>query len=1092
MENPQLSGQDQIKHEVMSDNNAQEVLNHLNVLERNRRHTRTRWIWELLQNARDAGATSASIEWEHGEITFRHNGTGFNRKEIARLIFHGSTKVDNMKTIGQYGSGFLTTHVLSPTIEISGQLDEGRSFKFCLTREIGSVEGLSKSMDRAWNNFNKSLSVVSTLDNFTTQFRYPIGDNAVDAVKKGLAMLQRCAPFVIVFNPEFSCIDIKALDKTTSFKVIETGEKDEIDEITVSENEDGIQRDRVYLLAKNAKASVAIPLEPIDSSRECLPINNIPKLFLGFPLVGTENFSFPAVINSFEFTPTPNRDGIFLGQGNNEEVANRKNQEVIEDAFLLLIDLIKYAASSGWCNTYRLTNIRDIADRDWLNEKWLRDTIRKHFIEKISQSPVILNEAGVARAPIKATLPLAENDTDVEVLWGLLNELKGFRKKLPRRDEAAGWCNAVKSWARIADCQVSKFDEVVDGCKLASYVHDVSHDPLVETTTHRLSPLNDALKERTSAINWLDQLIAFLRYNVASEVMHEYCIVPSQEHFLHTLPGLHRDGGIHKKLKDVAGLLEWRIRCELRDIQLTSLDGEAGAGEWNNEYVIGELIKIIQERAEENPDDKFAKTSVKLFAWIVDQKDWGRLHGFPVFAKEGNSDNTTVLYLPRTAPESDVPMAPINAWKEGLQPFHELFPSSRILADAFFEAVPDLNVWQVLNKRGLIKTNVVINKEERFSRFYANDPLEGKDHRTAKPVALTDITDRTKIMEDVRNSRFRAGLFWRFLTEWLVKEDTCGLEPAEAECECGQTHRYFPASWLVPLRENNWIRQRNSDVREYAKAQPLADLLRDNGWEANTLKENTGALKLLEAIDVAHFDLLRAFVAAKPGDRQKQDDILTEILVATGGNLNPIKEFMQDMEDDENLRDHLAERRERRQRVHANRNLGLQVEKWVKKSLEGKGFSVRRTHIGADLEILAETDDVANLELTSGEQSLLIEVKATRGQKVVRMTFKQAETASKRGNSFLLCVVPVESGDFEPELDTVRDNMRFVENIGDRVRPLCNDLDDLECRRSNITDNDFSGVQLEVKAGTARFRVASSVWENDGFPLKDLAKRLSS
>ena len=324
MENPQLSDQDQIKHEVMSDNNAQEVLNHLNVLERNRRHTRTRWIWELLQNARDAGATSASIEWGHGEIIFRHNGTGFNRKEIARLIFHGSTKLDNMKTIGQYGSGFLTTHVLSPTIEISGQLDEGRSFKFCLTREIGSVEGLSKSMDRAWDNFNKSLSIVSTLDNFTTQFRYPIGDNAMDAVKKGLAMLQQCAPFVIVFNPKFSCIDIKALDKTTSFKVIETGEKDEIDEITVAENEDGIQRDRVYLLAKSAKASVAIPLEPIDNSRECLPVNNIPKLFLGFPLVGTENFSFPAVINSFEFTPTPNRDGIFLGQGNNEEVANRQ------------------------------------------------------------------------------------------------------------------------------------------------------------------------------------------------------------------------------------------------------------------------------------------------------------------------------------------------------------------------------------------------------------------------------------------------------------------------------------------------------------------------------------------------------------------------------------------------------------------------------------------------------------------------------------------------------------------------------------------------------------------------------------------------
>ena len=290
-------------------------------------------------------------------------------------------------------------------------------------------------MDRAWDNFNKSLSVVSTLDNFTTQFRYPIGDNAMDAVKKGLAMLQQCAPFVIVFNQEFSCIDIKALDKTTSFKVIETGEKDEIDEITVSEHEDGIQRDRVYLLAKSAKASVAIPLEPIDNSRECLPVNNIPKLFLGFPLVGTENFSFPAVINSFEFTPTPNRDGIFLGQGNNEEVANRKNQEVIEDAFLLLINLIKYAASSGWCNIYRLTNIRDIADRDWLNEQWLRQCIQERFIKKIYKTSMVLNESSEMISPEKLVLPLAEVLGEVKSLWTLLNGLQEGRNVRYCQDE---------------------------------------------------------------------------------------------------------------------------------------------------------------------------------------------------------------------------------------------------------------------------------------------------------------------------------------------------------------------------------------------------------------------------------------------------------------------------------------------------------------------------------------------------------------------------------------------------------------------------------------------------------------------------------
>ena len=200
------------------------------MLKSNRVSLLTRWIWELLQNARDTSTNAdtklvASVEYkrreedERGELIFQHNGPKFKEEDIAHLIYHGTTKLEDEAMIGQYGSGFLTTHLLSPVINISGQLEDGRSFQFRLKREVGSVEELRDSMDQAWNDFNDSLSKELPSDDRTT-FQYPIEDEAaVEAVEEGLATLKKCAPFVVAFNKEFSRINIQSTDGSMSFEV---------------------------------------------------------------------------------------------------------------------------------------------------------------------------------------------------------------------------------------------------------------------------------------------------------------------------------------------------------------------------------------------------------------------------------------------------------------------------------------------------------------------------------------------------------------------------------------------------------------------------------------------------------------------------------------------------------------------------------------------------------------------------------------------------------------------------------------------------------------------------------------------------------
>ena len=1100
---------DETRREVLTENTAQAVLKHLKVLESSRMSLLTRWIWELLQNARDTSTNSdtnlvASVEYkrreedEHGELIFQHNGPKFKEKQIAHLIYHGTTKLEDEEMIGQYGSGFLTTHLLSPIINVSGQLEDGQFFQFCLKREVGSVEELRDSMDQAWDDFNDSLSKeLPSYD--STIFQYPIEDGAaVEAVEEGLTTLKKCAPFVVAFNKEFLRIDIQSIDENMSFEVTERLplSQDRLRQVTVSERENEDQQDKVYLLAEaeGEKISVAVPLEPIDNGQICLPVDDVPRLFLGFPLADTEDFSFPAIINSFEFGPTEDRDGVFLGEGDDE--VNHTNQSIIKEACELHLHLLSFAASSGWRNTFALTKVPSIREQKWLNKCWLQETLEEQLIEQFRQIPSVVSKAGGAIPAIESILPIAEEDEGVEALWNLLNDWKEFRDMLPRRDEAVGWSYAIKSWSTILygeDNPIS-FREKMDGEKMALHIDKETR----KGGGHgKIDDLKALLHEDVSATGWLDQFHQFLNENNLQETVSDYHIVLDQDHYLDQLSNLHRDQGISEELKNIAELLEWEVRQELRDVKLSSLKDKIGKGDMKNEDVVKKLMEELQERAEQNPDDDFAKASAGLFSWIVGKEDWGRLRGFPVFAENGNSDNQEVIYLERTEEKDDLPLAPISAWPKDLQQYSQLFPKNYILSERFFEVASGEEVWQTLEEKDFLKKDVIITKRLKldFNTFLPDEPLtEEEDHKTAERVDVTNIAFLTEddigIMDRVRQSQHLARLFWRFLTEWMVVHDAQGLEIAKASCDCGEIHDYFPAEWLLPLVRRRWV-PLGERKQDRATAESLGKLLRGIEEGTGSLRESQAISKLLKAIGVKSPELMIEIVASGNTEvRATLEDNITDILAATGGDLKPVQDFMQDMKEDKNLLEHLEQRRERRRMGYENQCLGQRVEDLVRKNLESKGFTVDRTGTGSDFEISAESGDVANLELSLGNRNWLIEVKATQNQEV-RMTDIQAKTAVEEGDGFLLCVVPVESGNPELESDAVQDTIRFVQGIGPRIDSLCEDLEALEDLRDDITTNGSSGIRLEVESGKARIRVADSVWEKDGFQLKDLAERLA-
>lgn len=164
---------------ILNRNNAQEILKALRDLEERRPEFATRWLWELMQNARDfpepARPMIVRVRVTPGQISFSHNGRDFSEDEILSLIYHGSTKQDQ-SLLGKFGTGFLSTHLLSRKVRVRGTLVEEtgdeHGFEFALDRSGDDAASVGEAMDRSVDAFERSLSDTQIGPSEWTEYIY--------------------------------------------------------------------------------------------------------------------------------------------------------------------------------------------------------------------------------------------------------------------------------------------------------------------------------------------------------------------------------------------------------------------------------------------------------------------------------------------------------------------------------------------------------------------------------------------------------------------------------------------------------------------------------------------------------------------------------------------------------------------------------------------------------------------------------------------------------------------------------------------------------------------------------------------------------
>lgn len=385
---------------------AKRVMEHLKPILSKSNDLRQRWMWELLQNASDLGDNvKARFEITADRLKFSHNGKPFTLGEAYNLIMPDSTKDDEAthkkSIIGQFGTGFISTHILSKIIQVIGIIeDDGQlySFNFHLNRsERKDKDFLIQSIKDAEAEYRQNLEELEELpqDEFQTSFTYHL-DNTYsslkgqDIVNDGIESFKELIPYVLTFRPQLTEIEVIDRRSTTTKLTFKRDEvESDIENLiiikTICHKNGKHIKDRLIGNIIEDETKIAFPIEEIGQEKYQLLAfpDNCPLLFCAFPMIGTSDFNFPVVVHSEKFIPNRERDGIEISDYDTE---NRDRLIEAKDAFLRLLGIIE---EYEWTDAFNVSFINIPEFNESSLKTWFTNYIFKPIKEGLHKTKMV-------------------------------------------------------------------------------------------------------------------------------------------------------------------------------------------------------------------------------------------------------------------------------------------------------------------------------------------------------------------------------------------------------------------------------------------------------------------------------------------------------------------------------------------------------------------------------------------------------------------------------------------------------------------------------------------------------------------------------
>ncbi|OUM69104.1 hypothetical protein PIROE2DRAFT_2989 [Piromyces sp. E2] len=485
------------------------VNNRLRELENPREEDCKRWVWELIQNAKDSIAgqkdrnngVDIRIEVKDDIYTFKHNGAPFTTKTLTALLYKFSEgKADNEST-GRFGTGFLTTHSLSKTVEISGDI---------ILKDNSTPQGFSVTMYREGEDKNKKAGELG-IENFKVNIiktmlfcpdiqSITLDDNGKNFTVKRDKNLDYEGCQKLTFNVED--VEKGSYKRTFLYKIFD------------EENEK--LSDRFNTNRRKLRICCAIELDNDDNILEIDPSSHhsSPCLFCSLPLVGSEKHELPFIINSPDFEPDSERQSLLLDGDDvnkNGKISNPGiNKMILLQSLDIFKDLLKCLCKNDDIGKRYLlikglnTTFDQIQNFD---EAWYEEKFTKPMKSILINYPIVWNEKQkhyVNLTDIKLPNIEYKNDEDLKKAYDLISQI--YDDNVPSSDEIIYLGKHI--WNN---------DDRLDYITIKNIAEDLSNN---------IKDMDGLFTKVKNHWEWINNFLFFIN-NLHPEYLKDYKIIPN-------------------------------------------------------------------------------------------------------------------------------------------------------------------------------------------------------------------------------------------------------------------------------------------------------------------------------------------------------------------------------------------------------------------------------------------------------------------------------------------------------------------------------------------------------------------------------------
>jgi len=588
--------------EQLRSSSAQRLVEKLLLLKNRREPSRKRWFWELLQNASDYNdSVNVILTVDNEKVVFQHDGLPFIDTDVFNLIRPDSNKKDDIRrkdNIGKFGSGFVSTHILSSHIKVKGLVkeDETHLYEFevdLIRSNYQDKTRLIEDIDDSINQFASSIKPTTSNDGFNTSFTYYTNEHLpgitkdVESKDIDLGYLYKILPYTLCFMPKI--LSVRICDKRErNFEfVIKRSNKSEEGFIlfNVSKNHSPIEEWSMKMFYNNdvsscihIKGNIVMPLP-----------KEISKLFCGLPLIGTERIGLPIIVNSLRFEPTTEREGVEI-----DPSCDKQNIELLTSSIDLYHDILFYIEDNKILNAYEIVKLSNEYKGTYDSEANFKDNFVGKYKDIALDYKIFENLNGDFIKLSDAHIPLTTEKKSDKRLYEYAKELEA--DVLPK--DYSGWQKNLEFYQELA----------------YSY-EDLAYR--IEATSN-VSSLGNKGKD---AKRWLKECLVFL-LECDKNICSNYCLLPNQLGDLKNKSSLFADKKLPAQLKRINEQTEGsnKLASELLNKNFNSLIDL-------REYTIKELanriddnIKIIYADDDSKLPEEYESCVNSLYTWIKDCK----------------------------------------------------------------------------------------------------------------------------------------------------------------------------------------------------------------------------------------------------------------------------------------------------------------------------------------------------------------------------------------------------------------------------------------------------------------------------------------